>query len=216
MDEERDMVDAQRPPALDVPDELVGTRVRLRPWRLNDAPLLLDAFDESRVRIGQWMTWIRYHTTIADAEAFCHRMQTRWIEQSGFPFGVWHRETGHLLGGSGLHDIEWRTPTGEIGYWLRDSAIGHGYAEEAVRLQLAFAFDCLGLVRVGLHCDPINVRSRRIPEALGFTLDGRLRSNQRNPSGELRDTMIYSILAEEWRAISGHKSGDRATAETQV
>jgi RimJ/RimL family protein N-acetyltransferase len=205
------MDDALRPPALEVPDEILGPRVRLRPWCPADAPRLFDAVDESRVRIGQWMLWIRYHTTLTDSAEFCRRKADAWTARNGFPVGIWHRDTGQLLGGSGLHDIEWRTPTGQIGYWLRDSAIGQGYAEEAVRLQLAFAFDGLGLLRVELSCDPNNLRSRRIPEAIGFTLEGRLRSNQRTPDGAIRDTLIYSILAEEWRAIAQLHGGSQAT-----
>jgi ribosomal-protein-serine acetyltransferase len=207
------MDDVQPPPGLEVPDELAGARVLLRPWQPTDAPLLFEAVDESRIRIEQWLAWIWHHTTEADSEAFCRRMADLWTERGGFPVGIWHRESGQLLGGSGLHHIEWRTPSGEIGYWLRDSAVGHGYVEEAVRLVLAFAFNGLGLVRVGLNCDPSNLRSRRIPEVLGFTLDGRLRSNQRTPSGMLRDTLVYSILADEWSAITGHEGGGHAPRE---
>lgn len=201
------MDETRRPPALDVPDELVGARVLLRPWRPADAPALFEAVDESRARIGRWLARVWHHATVAESEAFCRAMADDWAARAEFAVGIWHRDSGRLLGASGLHNVEWDTPSAEIGYWLRDGAVGHGYAEEAVRLLLAFAFECLGLARVGLNCDPSNVRSRRIPGVLGFALDGRLRSNRRTPDGALRDTLVHSILADEWRAKGSSGSG---------
>lgn len=191
------------PTLRDLPNSFVGPRVLLRAWRPEDAPLLWEAVDESRARLGQWMTWVAGHDSPAVSAEYCWKMAEFWARREGFALGIWHRERGRLLGGSGLHNVEWSVPSAEIGYWLRDSAVGHGYVEEAVRLQLDFAFDHLGLNRVGLTCDPENVRSRRIPEAIGFTLEGHLRNHLRMPPGGLRDTLVYAMLPDEWRTKRG-------------
>lgn len=192
----------------DLPEEFVGPRVIVRTWRASDAPPLFEAVEESRERLRSWMGWVDLHTTLADSEDYCRRMPELWARREQFPLGIWHRESGAFLGGTGLHNVDWSVPSAEVGYWIRDRGLGHGYVEEAVRLQTAFAFDVLGLVRLGLTCDPTNARSRRIPEAIGFTLEGHLRHNTRTTAGELRDTLVYSILPDEWRRIAADETGD--------
>jgi ribosomal-protein-serine acetyltransferase len=197
-------MDATQPPPLpDLPEELIGPRVIVRTWRMADAAELFAAVEESRERLSLWMTWLDQQRIPADAVAYCRRMSELWAARGGFPFGIWHRESGAFLGGTGLHNVNWSVPSIEIGYWLRNSAVGHGYVEEAVRLQLGFAFDQLGMERIALTCDPENARSRRIPEAIGFTLEGHLRRDIRMPNGALRDTLVYSILRDEWRVLAG-------------
>lgn len=191
-------------PSLPDPTEVItGPRVLLRGWQADDAPLLWEAIEESRARIGQWMSWVEGHDSPAVSVDYCRKMAELWAQGGGFALGIWHRESGRLLGASGLHNADWDVPSAEIGYWLREGAVGHGYAEEAVRLQLDFAFDRLGMNRVALTCDPENARSRRIPEAIGFTLEGHLRNHLRMPPGGLRDTLVYSMLPDEWRAKRG-------------
>lgn len=75
------------------------------------------------------------------------------------------KETGALVGGSGLHRIDWSVPKFEIGYWCRTRFAGHGYITEAVRGLGAFAFDQLGTRRVEILCDSRNHRSVRVCRA---------------------------------------------------
>ena len=118
--------------------------------------------------------------------------------------GLWDRATGHYLGGSGLHRIDWSVPALEIGYWLRTSACGQGYASEAVRLLCEFAFETLGANRVEIRCDALNTRSVAVPTRLGFVQEALLRSDCRDGNGELRDTLIFALTPEDYdRAKAG-------------
>lgn len=162
----------------------------------------------NRARLGQWMEWVAAHDSPAVSAAYCQAMPQQWARREAFVLGIWDRETERLLGGSGLTGVDWSVPSASIGYWLRNSAVGRGYAEEAVRVQLDFAFDRLGCNRVELTCDPENRRSRRIPEAIGFTLEGHLRNHMRLPPGGLRDTLIYSMLPAEWQTKRGPRTED--------
>lgn len=78
------------------------------------------------------------------------------------------KETGALVGGSGLHRIDWSVPKFEIGYWCRTRFAGHGYITEAVRGLGAFAFDQLGARRVEILCDSRNHRCVRVAELAGI------------------------------------------------
>ncbi len=99
-----------------------------------------------------------------------------------------------MVGSSGLHRINWDIPKFEIGYWCRKRFQGQGYITESTAAITKFAFETLGAKRVEIRCDPKNIRSRRIPERLGFELEGILRNDQLSPSGELRDTMIFAKI----------------------
>lgn len=87
----------------------------------------------------------------------------------------------------------------EIGWtWLAPRLYGSGVNRRMKRLLLAHAFDTLHLKRVQLKTDILNLRSRRAIEAIGAVREGVLRNHQRRRDGTLRDTVMYSITAQEW------------------
>jgi RimJ/RimL family protein N-acetyltransferase len=179
------------------PEELIGQRVVVRAWRPTDASSLFEAVNESRERLRLWMPWVDNYRTVVDAEEYCHRVGVRFDERSDFALGIWHRENGRFLGGTGFHNVDWDVPSFDIGYWIRDGEVGKGYVEEAVRLMVRHAFDKMGARRLALTCDTTNDRSRRIPERIGFVLEGRLRNHMRTEAGTLRDTLIFSLIPED-------------------
>lgn len=185
---------AERRAALRLPNALVGGRIILRPYTMADAPALFEAVDQSRQRLRLWMAWVDGHRTLADSDEYCRRVSITWAERSDFSLGIWRQDDGRFLGGTGFHNTDWSVPSTEVGYWIREGEEGKGYVEEAVRLQVRFAFDVLGMARLMLTCDPENARSRRIPERIGFVLEGRLRNHMRTDSGELRDTLVFSLV----------------------
>ena len=72
---------------------------------------------------------------------------------------------------------------------------------ETKLLLLGYAFETLGAARVQLVTDERNLRSRRAIERLGATQEGILRSHQRRADGTLRDTVVFSILHDEWPEV---------------
>jgi RimJ/RimL family protein N-acetyltransferase len=72
---------------------------------------------------------------------------------------------------------------------------------EAKLLQLTYAFEALGATRVALKTDARNERSQRAIERIGGVREGVLRRHMRLPDGFIRDTVYYSILADEWPAV---------------
>ncbi len=69
---------------------------------------------------------------------------------------------------------------------------------------LGHAFEALDCIAVEFRTNAFNHASRRAIERLGAKLDGVLRSHQRNTDGTLRDTYVYSIIAQEWPAVRNH------------
>jgi RimJ/RimL family protein N-acetyltransferase len=195
------MTGEERRAAVQLPEELGGERIVLRPYRLDDAPAVFEAVDQSRTRLRLWMEWVDGHAALSDSEDYCRRVSVNWENRSDFALGIWHKETGRFLGGTGFHNTDWSVPSFEIGYWIREGDEGKGYVEDAVRLQVRFAFDVLGAERLVLTCDPENARSRRIPEAIGFVLEGRLRNDMRPPDGKLRDTLVFALIRSDPAAM---------------
>jgi RimJ/RimL family protein N-acetyltransferase len=73
---------------------------------------------------------------------------------------------------------------------------------EAKLLLLSHAFDELGYGRVALKTDLANERSQAAIERLGAVREGVLRRHMARPDGTWRDTVYYSILRDEWPAVS--------------
>jgi len=114
-------------------------------------------------------------------------------------WAVADRGDDRLIGATTLAAIDRAQARAEIGYALRSSHWGHGYAREAVRLALDHAFGALGLRRIEADIDPRNTGSCRLVERLGFVREGLLRERWQ-VGGEVTDSAIYGLLAREWRA----------------
>jgi N-acetyltransferase len=110
--------------------------------------------------------------------------------------------TGRAVGSSRFADIAPEHGRLEIGWtWIAPSHQRTAANTEAKLLQLAYAFEDLGATRVALKTDGRNERSQRAIERIGGVREGVLRRHIRLPDDYLRDTVYYSILAEEWPAV---------------
>ena len=185
-----------------LPPEVRGERVVVRPYRPGDAPGLIAAIDESRTELHEWMAWAPHQRTEDDALDYCLRMAANWIRRDDLSMGIFDARSGRFLGGTGFHRIDWQVRSFETGYWLRTSAVGQGLMSEAVGLLLDLAFGVLDARRVEIRCDRNNGRSAAIPRRLGFTHEGTLRKDLLTPAGEVRDTLIFGMTDDDYRASS--------------
>jgi RimJ/RimL family protein N-acetyltransferase len=110
--------------------------------------------------------------------------------------------TGRAVGSTRFGDIAPEHGRVEIGWtWIAPSHQGSATNTEAKLLQLTYAFDELGATRVALKTDGRNLRSQAAIERLGAQREGTLRRHIRMPDGFIRDTVYFSILADEWPAV---------------
>jgi ribosomal-protein-alanine N-acetyltransferase len=97
-------------------------------------------------------------------------------------------------------------PTGvraaHLGYAIAADHWGHGYATDACRTMLRFAFETLELHRVSAAIGPENLASIAVVKRLGFTYEGRIRHHVFT-NGAWRDSLLYSLLTDEWSASAG-------------
>ena len=110
--------------------------------------------------------------------------------------------SGRAIGSTRFGDIAPEHGRVEIGWtWIAPSHQRSAANTEAKLLQLGYAFDDLGATRVALKTDGRNERSQAAIERLGAVREGVLRRHLRLPDGFIRDTVYFSILAEEWPAV---------------
>ena len=165
-------------------------RLLLRPGFPEDAPALAGAIgDETIVRNLASAPW---PYRMRDAEAFLASPRDPILPS----LLIFERGQGapQLVGSCGLG----RRPSGavEMGYWIARPFWGRGYATEALKLAVDFAFGTLGLARLEDDIDPRNEPSCRLVERIGFIREGLLRERW-YVAGEVTDSAMYGLLARE-------------------
>ncbi len=168
------------------------TEVRL--LRGDDADSLYDVTIRNRDHLTRWMSWMDRVIDVSDTYAFLRNAEKEAYEHSAFKGGIWRH--GTLIGSVDLHQIDWLNGNARIGYWLDKEHMGHGIMTRAVHLLAEYAFEALDLQRIEIHVATQNDRSRRIPERLGFTLEGVMRQVQRL-RGDYYDHALYALLRED-------------------
>ncbi|WP_211655594.1 GNAT family N-acetyltransferase [Planococcus alpniumensis] len=116
----------------------------------------------------------------------------------GMRWGIRLRGEQELIGTIGFNQLQLRSKKTEVGYELHPDYWRKGLMEEALSAVLDYAFDELGLYRVGATTYPANTGSNRLLKKMGFTEEGQLRGYlfQR---GESHDALVFSLLAPEWK-----------------
>jgi RimJ/RimL family protein N-acetyltransferase len=186
----------QRALLLDIPERIETARMVLRAAKSGDGPEAFEAVLESVDALRPWMPWVHPAPLLDASVEFHAQAQSKWYSREMLDF-QWHdKATGRLVGKGGFHTINWDVPKLEIGYWVRTSMAGQGLCTEAVTALVDFARRELGAKRLEICSDPRNQRSRKVAERCGFTLEGILRKDKRDPYGELRDSCMYARILE--------------------
>jgi RimJ/RimL family protein N-acetyltransferase len=168
-------------------------RLLLRPLVETDALELYGIFSDAQVMrywsCEPWKSIDQAHDTIAkDLKAHTANEYLR--------LGLVRLEDAKLIGTCSLFQINEQCRRAEIGFALASSVWHHGYAQEAIRRCLDFAFDDLKLNRLEADVDPRNLASAQCLERLGFIKEGHLRQRW-VVAGEVSDSALYGLLAVE-------------------
>ena len=200
---------------------LTGSHVRLEPLdhRHIDDLAAAAAADRDRA-LYQWSPIPRGKAeTIRYVET-----ALAWLNAgTALPFATVRVEDDVVIGSTRFFDLErWAWPPGharhgrqapevcEIGYtWLTRSAIRTGANTEAKLLMLTHAFETWGVLRVCLHTDVRNQRSRAAIERIGGKFEGILRSHRMAADFIARDSARFSIVAAEWPEVKQRLNGLR-------
>jgi RimJ/RimL family protein N-acetyltransferase len=180
---------------------LDGPRVRLRPWREDEAPAFAALNADPEV-----MRHFPAPLSRAESDAMLARVRA---QEAGHGFCFWaaeRRDGARPIGFCGLQRVSFEarfTPAVEIGWRLFPAFWGRGLAREAAELALGAAFGPLGLDEVVAFTVPANRPSWGLMRRLGMRPDGAF-EHPRLPEGHpLRPHLLYRVRGAEWRRRAG-------------
>lgn len=199
---------------------LLGKHVRLEPLELRHAGALVTAAnsDPSLYR------WTPVPKDLSSAEKYIETALSWKRADAAVPFAIVRIADGVICGSTRFWNLErWAWPQGhprhgrslpdacpdacEIGWtWLASGAIRTAINTESKLLLLTHAFEQWQVLRVCLHTDARNERSRAAIERIGGKFEGILRAHRLSVDLTPRDSARYSILASEWPALKARLS----------
>ncbi len=169
----------------------------LRQLSLNDAEELFAVCDTNRAHLRRWLPWLDRTRTAVDTRRFTENAHRQFENNQGFQALILVR--GRIAGLVGFHRIDWQNRLTSLGYWLAEAHQGRGLITASCQVIVDHAFAALNLNRVAIACASGNIRSRAVPERLGFEHEGRLRDAEWLYDHYV-DHEIYSQLQREWQA----------------
>lgn len=193
------------------PVVLVANGIRLEPLALSHEAGLREAAADGEL----WTIRIASVPEPDQTRAYIEQALAAREAGKRFAFAVIETPSGRVLGSTSYHDIGPEVPRVEIGYtWYRKSVQRSHVNTTAKLLLLRHAFEQLKCSVVGWRTDGLNLASQQAIERLGATKDGVIRRQTVRRDGSVRDTVMYSLLAEEWPATEARLKAKLAEAGT--
>ncbi len=178
----------------------------IRCYNPKDAVYLQKSVQESVEHLRPWLAWVRDEPEELKIKIERLRMfRAKFDLSKNYIYGVFDPNETELVGGTGLHPRV-GSKAFEIGYWINVNHVNKGYATEISAALTKVAFEIEHVNRVEIHCDPNNIKSAAIPKKLGYVYEATLRNRCENIDGELIDSMIWSILRENYSKSPASKA----------
>lgn len=188
-----------------LPVTLTGRHVRLEPLAESHiASLVRQAADDE--------VWTHFGgAKLNTVEVLQKRVEAQQAERERgdvLTFAVVPLATGEAVGTTTYFDVSVPDRRLEIGStWLGKAVWRSAVNTECKYLLLTHAFEVLGCLRVQLKTDIRNVRSQAAIERIGAVKEGVLRAHMKRRDGTQRDTVMYSIIGDEWPEVKGRLEG---------
>ena len=177
---------------------LENERVLLRPLQLSDGSLLAHYVEEEP---ELWNYSLVAIDNSADLENYIKTAIEARAHKTSYAFIVFDKLLNEYVGCTRFYDMQLAYQTTQLGYtWYSKKCWGTKLNENCKYLLLEFAFDQMGLERVEFRADNNNKRSIAAMQKIGCTVEGLLRNHLPMPSGKRRDSIVLSILKEDWNA----------------
>ena len=183
------------------PVRLNGTHALLEPMSAAHAPALVEAALDGRL----WELW---YTSVpapdAMAEDIARALAAR-EHRSEMPFVVRSASSGEVIGSTRFCNVDEVNRRLEIGYtWYARRYQRTAVNTECKLLLLTHAFETLDAMAVEFRTHWLNQPSRAAIARIGAKQDGVLRNHKRMPDGSIRDTVVFSVINQEWPAVRSH------------
>ncbi|WP_046865328.1 GNAT family N-acetyltransferase [Microvirga massiliensis] len=180
------------------PVTLSTNRLLLRPLERSDETALISAASDGSL-------WEKRTTTVPRPEEMrvcIEKALSQAAAGMALPFTIIVRDGNLVVGSTRYMNIDAVNHRVEIGTtWIAQSWQRSFVNTQAKFLLLRHAFETLGCIAVELRTHSLNHQSRQAIERLGAKQDGLFRRHMIMPDGHIRDTVVYSIIREEWPLV---------------
>ncbi len=151
--------------------------------------------DRNRLYLKQWLPWLDFIVTEEDTSDYIKRAIALHQDSRCITFVINYQ--GKTSGIIGFNPIDRTNKIGEIGYWLSEDCQGNGIITQACRVLIKIGFDDFGLNRIQIPAAEHNLKSRAVPERLGFVFEGIIRDKELLYGNYVNHAM-YSLLRREY------------------
>lgn len=175
-----------------------GNLVRLEPMDNVHRNDLLSAATDGQLW-DLWFTSVPSESSIDDYMSKAFRDRDQGL---AYPFVIFRKADNKIVGSTRYCNMEPANRRLEIGYtWYAQSVQRTGVNTECKYLLLRHAFEQLDLIAVEFRTHWYNTKSRNAILRLGAKQDGVLRNHRIDADGAIRDTVVFSIIRDEWLAV---------------
>lgn len=178
---------------------VIDRDLSLRELTIHDAKDLFALVDKNRTQLSEFLSWVSKTKAVSDSETFILNSQNSNLAGGTCIRGIFYHEK--IIGMISLFDIKTQSRSAFMGYWLDQDHQGKGVMTRSVLALLRFGFKSMRLHRIEIRAAPENTRSRKIPERLGFTEEGRLREAE-FLGDRYVDHCVYSLLQSDKSAAA--------------
>ncbi|KHE72815.1 GNAT family N-acetyltransferase [Halobacillus sp. BBL2006] len=173
----------------------VDEELTLKMIEYRDAEELFALSDQSREHLGTWLPWIHFTESVEDTKKFIHGCLQRYADNDGQTICIMYK--GKIAGVIDFHEMNWNHNKTSIGYWMGVDYKGLGLLTRSCKVLFDHAFKDLGLNRIEIRAAEENVKSRAVPERLGFVQEGIIR-DAANMYGTYVNHVVYGMVKSEW------------------
>jgi len=187
--------------------------IRLEPVTLEGNGIRLEPLAESHssdlaIAAADGKLWELWFTSVPDPEqvpAYVDEALEGQRDGHMLAWAVRELGSGKIIGSTRYHDIVAEIDRVEIGYTWYSASWQRSHVNTTCKLLLlSHAFETLKCKVVGLRTDNFNFASQRAIAALGAKKDGVIRHHRARRDGTVRDTVMFSILENEWPDVKRH------------
>lgn len=177
---------------------LDGTFVRLEPLSLKHKAGLIETVLDGEL----WKSFVTIIPSISEMDKFIENSKKEYQSNFGISYAIIDKKDNKVVGSTKFIYTDFLNKSTEIGYtFLAESSQKSYVNTESKLLMLTYAFEEMKFNRVEMFTDFLNHNSRRAIERIGLKEEGILRNHLVMPNGRIRDSVLFSIISNEWLGV---------------
>jgi ribosomal-protein-serine acetyltransferase len=161
----------------------------------SDSKEMFTLVDNNREYLRKWFDWVDLKKTEKDIKSLIRSSLLLYAEEQSYFYVIIEEEK--IIGLVELFNIDKLLNAAYIGYWIGEKYQGKGYVTKAVKDLLKIGFTELNLNKIEIKVVEENIKSRNIPEKLGFINTGVIRDSGLL-HGKYVSHVLYSLLRDEY------------------